>query len=295
MKVGLALGGGTSRGFAHIGVIEVLEEEKIPIHFITGTSIGAVIGGYYALHKNIIKLKKLTKEILESQELKNIGFTLFGDSELPKPFRDVVDFVKEKYIYTRGFLMPYIVKEDGLCQVLEKLFGDALISDTKIPFATVAVDLVKAEDRIIKEGRIVDAVRASTSIPGVFPLVKNNYGILVDGGVTSILPTLAVKKLGADFVICSSFMGEISEPGELKTAFQVNLRVDEIVKHRLNLLNLTDADIIITPEVQDVHWADFSKLDFLIEKGREATLKSIPKIKHEISLIGKLRKWMKAK
>ncbi len=291
MKVGLALGGGSSHGLAHIGVLEVLEEEKIPIHFIAGTSIGAVIGGYYALYKDAKKLKEITKEILESPELKNIGFNLFGNAELPKPFRDVVHFVKEKYIHAKSLLKPYIVKADKLNQILEKMFGDALISETKIPFAAVAIDLVEGKDKVIREGRIRDAVRASASIPGVFPSVESSLGILVDGGATSTLPTSAVKEMGADFVICSSFMGELSEVGELRTAFQINLRVDEIVKHRLNSLNLVNADIIISPDFHEVHWSDFSKADFLMERGREAALKSLPKIKRELGLFGRIKRW----
>ncbi len=295
MKIGIAFGGGSSHGLAHIGVIEVLEEAKIPIHFITGTSIGAIIGGYYALHKDANKLREDAKEVLASQEFKNMGFDLFGDSELPKPFRDIVHFMKEKYAYAKSLLKPYIIKGDKLDLALEILFGDALISETKIPFAAVSLDLIKGEDVIIKEGRIRDAVRASASIPGVFPAIEDSSKILVDGGSTSTLPTCAVKAMGADFVICSSFMKELRDPGELQTAFNVHLRVDEVVKHRLNSLNLLKADVIISPKVDEVHWSDFSKTDFLIERGREAALKSLPRIRKELNLISRLKRWSKQK
>lgn len=295
MKIGLALGGGAARGLTHIGVLEVLEEAKVPIHCIAGTSIGAVIGGYYALHKDVAKLKEVAKDILGSNEFKRVGFDLFGGSELPKPFRNIIDFVKEKYIYTKGILTPYILKEDDLNRVLKKLFGDVLISATKIPFVAVAIDLVRGENIVIKKGQLRDAVRASISIPGVFPPVELSSGILVDGGSTSSVPTYAVKELGADFIIAVSLLKELMEPESLSTAFKINLRIDEIVKHRLNLLNLASADIIIAPEVDDVHWADFSQLDLCVEKGREATLKALPQIKSEISLFGRLRRWAKAK
>ncbi|MDI6840618.1 MAG: patatin-like phospholipase family protein [bacterium] len=291
MKLGLVLGGGASHGLAHIGVLQVIEEARIPIHLICGSSIGAVIGALYAMHPDARQLEKTTREILISREFKRIGLDLFGNSRIPKPFCTVTDFVKERFIYVKGFISPYVVKRDNLYLILDKLFGKALISDTKIPFAAVAVDIVTAEDKVIRDGPIIDALLASTAIPGVFPYVETFGSILVDGGITSTVPARAARELGADFVVASSLIDKPIEPTSLRTGFQINLRVDEIVKYRLHLLNLLDADVIISPEVHNVHWADFSKFTFCVKKGREATLKSLPEIRRQLSLFGRLKRW----
>jgi NTE family protein len=293
MKIGLALGGGSSHGLAHIGVLEALEEHRIPIHIICGTSIGALVGGYYALHPDARRLKEISREILVSKEFKGLGLDLLGETDMPNPFHSVLEFVKEQYIHTKLFLSPHIVGDDGLQWVLEKLFGDALISDTRIPFAAVAVDLVTGQDRIIREGRIFDAVRASIAIPGVFPVFEDSKGILVDGGVASTIPSVAVRELGADFVIASSLMGDLKKPGSLRTAFHINLRVDEIVKWRLNSTNLSLVDVVISPDVLDIHWADFSKFSRCLRKGREAVTEALPAIRRGMSLLGRLRRWVR--
>ncbi|MCK4353202.1 patatin-like phospholipase family protein [candidate division WOR-3 bacterium] len=293
MKIGLALGGGASHGLAHIGVLQVLEEAKIPIHLICGTSIGAVIGGLYALNPDARLLEKIAREIITSEEFKTIGFDLFENPRVPKPFRNLADFIKEHYIYIKEFINPYIVKGEKLYSIFNRLFGTALISQTKIQFASVAVDLKTGEDRIIRDGPIIDAVRSSSAIPGVFPYITDFGSILVDGGITSTVPTKAVRELGANFIIASSLMRKLNEPASLRTGFQINLRVDEIVKYRLNKLNLLDVDLIISPEVHKVHWSDFSKLAFCIKKGRDAALKSLPELKRQLSLFGRLKRWFK--
>jgi NTE family protein len=290
MKIGLALGVGGAKGVAHIGVIEALRENNIPIDIICGTSMGAIIGAQYALYKDIDKVKKRAREMITSEELKKMGLDLFGSSSLPRPFRDIIDFVKEKYIYTKGFVSPYIVRDDGLLYILDKLFGDANFLQTKIPFAAVAVDLVTGEDVVFKEGKLLDAIRASISITGIFPVVERENKILVDGGITSTVPIKAARELGADFIIASSLMGKLEPPTSLRTALHLNIRVDEIVRHRLSSIYLSLADVVISPEVLDVHWADFTKFAFCIKKGKEATIKKIPQIKREISLLGRIKR-----
>lgn len=296
MKIGLALGGGGAKGLAHIGVLQVLEEANIPIHMICGTSIGAIIGAFYTLEPDAKKLEKIAKEIIRSSEFKNIGINLFsGESRVPKFLQNITTFIKEKYIYAKAILSSSIIKGDSFRILLEKFFDKFLISDTKIPFAAVATDLITGKDEIIKDGPIVDALLASAAIPGVFPYVKKDNLILVDGGATADIPVQAVKEFGADFIISVSFLGEIDHHFSINTGLQINFRVDEIVKYRLNLLNLKYADIIISPEVNNVRWYDFSKLSFCIKKGREAALKCLPEIKKTLSFWGRVKRLIKSR
>jgi NTE family protein len=283
MKIGLALGVGGAKGFAHIGVIKVLEKYKIPIHMICGTSMGAIIGGVYALYKDATKLEKMVDEFFQEERWKHLGFSLFLKSQLPQPVRWVVEFIKEKYIYTKGLIKPYIINDTHIIPILESIFQDKEFKDTKLPFSVVALDLISGEDRIINQGKLVSAIRASISMIGIFPFVRDEKELLVDGGVTQSVPISPLQQLGAQVIIASSLISKLKEPPPLHTAFQVMLRADEVARHRLSMNYLKGADVVITPEVDEIHWADFSSYKETIEKGERATEKVIREIKEKIS------------
>ncbi len=174
LKIGLALGSGAARGLAHIGVLKVLEKEKIPIDLIAGTSMGALVGGAYAVGMSVDEMEKIAMEV----DWKRLG--------------RLMDFV----IPRAGFINGKKVKT-----FIKTLVKNKKIEELKIPFATVATDIETGEEVVIQQGSIVEAIRASASIPGIFTPVRNGGKILVDGGLVNPIPISVVKKMGAGIII----------------------------------------------------------------------------------------------
>lgn len=172
-KVGLALGGGGARGWAHIGVIRALEEHNVPIDYIAGTSIGALVGAIY-VHGELHRLEDFATDITTD--------TLISMMDISFPGLGLVD---GKHV--RNFLHDYLV--------------DAQIEATKIPFRCVATNFLLKQEVIFDSGSMVDAVRASISLPGVFAPVQREGSYLVDGGVMNPVPVNVVQAMGADMVI----------------------------------------------------------------------------------------------
>ncbi|MDD4983885.1 MAG: patatin-like phospholipase family protein [Candidatus ainarchaeum sp.] len=172
-KVGLALGGGGSKGFAHIGVLQVFEEEGIPVDYICGTSIGSLIGGHYSLYKDI-------------DHLKSDAFSFLKENDL-----DLFSLLKPGYEKTLKNLQFF----------LESVYRDHRFSDTKTPFSCTAVNIENGALLDIDDGRLIDAIFASMSIPGLFPARFFWGSWLVDGGVLNNLPVDIVAKKGYDVVI----------------------------------------------------------------------------------------------
>lgn len=183
-KIGLALGGGAARGLAHIGVLEVLQKEGIPIDMVAGTSAGAIVGALYAHGKDVDQIKSLAQEF-GSRKLAH-----FVDPYLPKS-----GFIRGKKI--QDLLVSYI--------------GSIRFSDLRIPFACVATDIETGEEVVIDQGSVPEAVRASISIPGIFAVARWRGRYLVDGGVVNPVPVNVLKRMGASFIIAVNVIPEVSE------------------------------------------------------------------------------------
>jgi len=172
-KIGLALGSGSARGGAHIGVIKALNEAGIRLDYVAGTSAGAVVGAVYASGR-IDSLKDVVLQL----DWKKITFLL-----------DVV------------FPKSGLIDGNKIAEFIRSNIGEKNIEDLRLPFCAVSTDLATGNEVVIKDGDIIEAVRASISIPGVFTPVKRNNAILVDGGLVNPVPVSVVRKMGADFVI----------------------------------------------------------------------------------------------
>ena len=283
LKVGLALGGGGARGLAHIGVLKVLEKEIIPIDLITGTSMGAIIGGIYALKKDISAIEKIAEKYSKISEF-NIDLS-FGEKEKKdKPFflKKMSDFLKRGYILNLELRRKYINDGEGVKKIIKDLVGDKAFTDTKITFAAVAADLVKGEKVIIRKGKLFDALLASASIPGMFPPVILDKKILVDGGIVDVVPIEAAQSLGANFVIGVNVGQTIKKRVEFDNAVEIFFRSDSITSAELRKLQLSFADVIITPKVGRFHWSDFSKPEQCIREGEIAAQNAILELKKKL-------------
>ena len=184
LKIGLALGGGGPRGLAHIGVLKVLEENGIPIDYVAGASMGALIGAIYAAGVEMERLE----EIALNMDLKQTALMLAPT------------------IARSGLIEGRRVRE-----FIKSFVGDANIEELKIPFAAVATDINTGEEMVIDRGSVAEAVRASISVPGVFTPVRLGERFLVDGGLVNPVPVSVVREMGAEVVIAVNVMVSVGK------------------------------------------------------------------------------------
>jgi NTE family protein len=252
-KVAVVLGGGAARGFAHVGVLRILEQEKIPIDMIVGTSVGSLIGAMYASDPN-------------SFELEWTSFTLEKD--------DIFDF--SILSSTTG---P--VKGDKLEKFVNAKVSSKNIEQLKIPFYAVAADLNTGEPVVFSSGPVCKAVRASCSIPGIFtPLVYDNKQ-LVDGGVLGNVAPEIARKYGANLVIVVSIDKTIQNK-DTGNIVSITLQAIDIMSNKIDSYKLKDADVVIAPEIGDVGTMDFTQKKRCMQAGITAAQKAIPEIKKRL-------------
>ena len=288
IKIGLALGGGGARGLAHIGVLKALEEEEIPIHAIAGTSMGAIIGATYAQYPDSKRLTSMVHDLIDKFDLQG-GWMEFlsrdsekNENKKENLLKEIGYFVRKRFMYLVGVSRISLEPKDKLMDPLRVVLNDEPIEQAKIPFAAVAVDLVSGNEVAMNEGPMIDAVYASSSIEGIFPPLRLDNQLLSDGGATSLVPVEAARKLQANFIIGVNIPEISKRENRLASGIEVILRADSLTRGKLNSLVLETADVIITPEVRTIHWANFGKVDECIQKGYEATKNKIDELKEKI-------------
>ncbi len=283
-KVGLALGGGGVRGLAHIGVLKVLEQANVPVDLIVGTSMGAVIGGAYALCGQSLKVERKILGLLKRKEIAKLE-SLAAESrpeEKKMIIEGLVTFVKELLLWNLKGIKRWIADGGEFRTLVTESVEDARFNQTKIPFACVACDLKTGEEVILNEGRMSKAVMASSSVPAVFPAIELGGRLLTDGGTISEIPVEAARKLGADFVIAVNVEEKIFHD-KFRNGMDILFQSDEIKSHELVRLKLESADFVIRPSVEDISWAAFSKGEQCIQKGEEAARKLTARLKSAIA------------
>ncbi len=288
LKFGLALGGGSARGLAHVGVIQVLEAYNIPIDIIAGTSIGSVVGSLYAAGASIDQLEEAALSMKKSKTF---------------------------------FLMDLALPHSGLIsgKRIEEMLNDLALEDKtfddlKIPFAAVATDVESGVEVILNQGKVIDAVRASISIPGIFTPVKYQDYYLVDGGVVNPVPVNVVQRMGADIIFAVSLAKlkpyttpliiskETDNPEEVEKSsilqqkieqvkstfespniFEVIVQSIDIMQAKITGQCLEGADVVIVPfGIKDINLLDFDKAESVIKGGIMAALLKMPEIKEAI-------------
>jgi len=253
-KIGLALGGGAARGFAHVGVIQVLEEAGINPALVTGTSAGSLVAALYASGKNGAQLQKVAETMEEST---------IADWTLP--------------FFGRG-----VLRGEALAKYVNAQVGQKPIESMPLPLGIVATDLNSGNDMLFQRGDTGTAVRASSAVPAVFTPVKINGHEYVDGGLSSPVPVRAARKMGAELVIAV----DISSPPEASSAsgtIEVLLQTFSIMGKSINGFELKDADVVVRPVLTGVSSSDFSSRKRSIEAGRQAMLQALPQLRLAIA------------
>jgi NTE family protein len=280
--VGLALGVGFGYGFCHIGVLKVIEEEKIPVDAISGSSIGAVIAGLWAMGRSSQEIIQITKEFREPKYI-------WGFIDLTLPLR--------------GF-----IKGNKLYNFLKKCFGNKTFHDVKLPLMIVASDVKRRESRVIDKGPLADAIMASCAMPGVFMPFKFKQDLLFDGGVINPLPTEALFKIGVKKIIAVnvtpskedilSHYEKIKEEMDTKNIVKKRwFDLGSYIRNKLqtNILGIIFssieilqsevaqkeallADIVLHPDTSGLHWLELHKAEDFAKRGEEETRRQLDKI-----------------
>ena len=271
----LALSGGGARGLAHIGVLQHLDRLSLKPELVTGTSMGAVVGAWYCLHGSADGLAERAHDLFESELFEKLDLDELMASR--DNGRDSLEEFSRKtkvlFSLSKMFRRMSVVEEDFMKRVVGGLFGNDTFSDLKIPFVAVATDLYSGEDVALTDGSLATAVRASAAIPGVFPPVAWDDMLLVDGNITKNIPVPEPGEppLRSD-VIAVDVQRGLESTGPWENGVEVLSRAEWIMQIQLNRYYLEQADLVLVPDVREVHWADFGRIDQLIQAGRLAAM-----------------------
>lgn len=285
-KVCLALGGGAARGLAHLGVLKVFEDAKLPIDMIAGTSLGALIGGLYAHNPDARYWIERLDHYLRSFRSRKTRLELLRRIESDQGvkhgfFADMANLVRKGFFWGVTATKPAFISEEEYKDFLDPIMPDILIEDTKLPFACVSTDIYNGKRVVHASGSLRTAVRASCALPGIFPPVADNGMLLVDGGWVERVPVICAQNLGADVIIAVDVSSEIAKFEE-SSGLDIVLRADAVTRVFLNGLLLDEADVSIRPNVGRIHWADFSDPRGLVREGELATLEQMVAIRSAI-------------
>jgi NTE family protein len=251
-RIGLALGGGAARGFAHIGVIQVLEENGIRTDLVAGTSAGSLVAALYASGRSGLEMASLAMTMDEGA---------ITDWSFP----------------ARG-----LIRGEALARYVREQTGGKTIEQMRLPLGIVATDLDSGNAILFQRGDTGMAVRASSAVPAVFQPVKIGAREYVDGGLVSPVPVRFARQMGAEMVIAV----DISSPpdgnatGDLMTML---LQTFAIMGRSINQFELRDADIVLRPSLAGVSSADFTARRRAIQAGRDAALVMLPSLKARIA------------
>ncbi|AKJ28725.1 esterase [Caldimonas brevitalea] len=251
-KIGLALGGGAARGFAHIGVLQVLEENGIKPDVVAGTSAGSLVAALYASGKSPTELVALS-DTMDELSITDWSF----------PFRGVI----------RG---------EALARYVNQHTGGKMIEQMRLPLGIVATDLGNGQPVLFQRGDAGVAVRASSAVPAVFQPVRIAGREYVDGGLVSPVPVRFARQMGADFVVAV----DISSPPEgnaLGDAMRMLLQTFAIMGRSINQFELRNADVVLTPKLTGVSGADFTARGRAIQAGRDAAQAALADIKAKLA------------
>lgn len=267
LRVGLAMGSGAAYGYAVIGLLKVFEREGIPIDLVAGTSMGALLGSYFCAGLTPAQVEQQARSITSSWLRKNI----LTDLSLPNS----------------GFLAGHT-----LHAYLRGVLGNVEFHQMPIPFAAVATDIRTGNEIVLREGRVADAVRASTSLPIVFKPYLHQGHYLVDGGLVNPVPTSIVAQMGADILISLNLTAKPSVRRGLsrsRIAFplaprspsmaEVFFKMIYTMQYEIAQARTEIAHVVIAPNMQGFLWTDFHRSDDILRVGETAALEAVPKIK----------------
>ncbi len=258
IKIGLALGGGAARGFAHIGVIKALEAQGIYPEIVVGTSAGSVVGAMYAAGNNGFALQKTAMDMDEAT-ISDWALPIFGKSS-------------------------GVLKGEALQTYVNKAVKNVPMEKLKLKFGAVATDLANGQPILFARGNTGQAVRASSSVPSVFQPVQIGGRQYVDGGLVAPVPVRFVREMGADFIIAVNISTQTDAQAAV-SSLEVLLQTFSIMGQRLNHYELKDADVVIQPALGKMGGNDFAGRNKAIMAGEQAAAAVMPQLKAKLKAL----------
>ncbi|MBN1525721.1 MAG: patatin-like phospholipase family protein [Spirochaetales bacterium] len=247
-RLGLSLSGGAARGLAHIGVIKVLQEEEIPVSFISGTSVGSLIGAMFAAGLNWREMEEIVRSVT---------------------WKDIAQLTIPKL---------GIAKHERLAKLLDEILAGKTFEQLAVPFAAIAVDICTGEEIILNSGPVAKAVQASSSVPGIFEPTIIDGRYLVDGGLVNNLPVNIVKEMGATHVIAVDLNLNIYSLEPPKNILDILYRSYQIIL-AIRKRERKNADFFVAPNLEDYNYHDIKQLDDLMICGENAMRVHVKKLK----------------
>jgi len=291
-KIGLVLSGGGAKGFAHIGVLKVLEEAGVKIDYIGGTSMGAVIGGLYATGYNASQIDSIFKAT---------NFNELINDFIPRSSKN---FYERRNDELYALILPFNKMKIGIPEALSKgMYNYNLLStitrnvrhirdfnQLPIPFLCIGTNIETGEEVLLNKGNLAQAMIASSAFPSLFSPVEIDGKILVDGGVVNNYPIEEVRKLGADIIIGVDVQNDLYDRTQLRDATKILVQITNLQSIERMRKNVTNTDIYIKPDVTQYGVISFDKGNEIIRKGEEATFAVYEQIKNIVDQSNPYRK-----
>ncbi|OGR84265.1 MAG: hypothetical protein A2901_03600 [Elusimicrobia bacterium RIFCSPLOWO2_01_FULL_54_10] len=266
LEVGFAMGSGASYGYTLIGMLKVFEREKIPIDYVSGTSMGSLLGSFYSSGKSPGEMEDIAHTISKAWLRRNI-------------FRDF------NWMFHGG-----LIKGETISMFLRKHLGETEFNNMPIPFACAATDIMTGDGVVLREGKVWEAVRASLSLPLIFTPYKKGNQFLVDGGLVNPVPTSIIASMGADILISANLTSKASErrvslrrvgmfPASSPGFFNVFFKMIYTMQYQIASARGDLSNIVIHPETGNFSWIDLHKAKQIIPLGEEAAEEALTKIK----------------
>ncbi len=240
-KLGLALGSGAARGFAHLGVLQAFEEKEIQIDYISGCSIGSLIGALYCCGMSVAEISDLALDLVPWEWI---------DISVPK---------------------TGLIQGRRLEQLIKKYTGNKRFDELEKPFAVVASDLSTGERVILDQGYVYKAVRASIAIPGIIAPLELEGKILADGGIVDPVPVDLVKEMGSEYTVGVN-LGSWIEGKKMNSIYDVIIQSIDILQNEILMLRGIEADLLISPYLKEINPVTFNQVEECIHAGRKAAL-----------------------
>ncbi|MCF7805565.1 MAG: patatin-like phospholipase family protein [Candidatus Marinimicrobia bacterium] len=277
-RIGLALGGGGARGFAHIGVLQVLHEAGYAIDTIAGTSMGAVVGAMYAETLDPYEVENRFLEFLESDAYEHTGIPrINAKEEQDASFWDqITSEIRGRLAVNLARSRKSLIKSERLKNAINTLLNIEDFSECQIPITILATDILNGEDVPISTGDLRQAVEASSSIPGFIAPIDYDGHLLSDGGISCPVPIKYARQSTDRVVIGVAVPPPIRSGTGLDNAIEIMTRAEQITSHYYSISQMNDADVKIYPDAEMIQWNDFTRMPEVVAAGRKAAEAALP-------------------
>jgi len=284
-KTALVLSGGGSRALAHLGILDEIIKHNIQVDLVTGTSMGAIIGGLYAYYQDLSTVSEKLSGFLQS-ELFIKTLSQATENEAEEESENLINrflaLFRKGIYYTHSIVRSTLVSEEAYLEVMSQLIPDDPIEELTLPFAAVALDIVNGEEIVLRSGSLRKAVSASVAIPGILPGIQYDGRCLVDGGWVDNVPAAPAIAMGAHLVIGVDASAQIGELGPLpNSALDTLHRCNDITRIHLSRQTRACSDVQLIPALGHLYWGDFTRTETCIKAGHKVVRKNIGRIKRK--------------